>query len=154
MNCVTTFIARFFATTLSLAVVNLSIPTGGLTHLAPDPNAPKPAPVAKKPAPRKSRILTDREMGVMQGRLGKNPYLAGQNKWDVVYQGINLLSGNFTTSGTDLTFEGGYGIPVNVTRSYSANSIDEGPLGEGWTLSVDIRNTAGGLFEEFGSSSS
>jgi len=57
------------------------------------------------------------------------------------------LTGNFTATGTDMTFEGGYGVPVNVTRSYSANQADEGPLGIGWTLSVDIRSTAGGVLK-------
>jgi hypothetical protein len=64
-------------------------------------------------------------MKQVQGRDGINPYAAGSSKWDVNYKGVNLMTGNFTTSGTDLTFEGGYGIPVNVTRSYSANSGDE-----------------------------
>lgn len=150
MNRLTTIFARSFATVLSLALVNISIPMGGMTHLAPDPNAPKPAPAPVKPKPKASRVLTAKESKTLQGRLGKNPYLAGQNKWDVVYQGINLMSGNFSASGTDLTFEGGYGVPVNVTRSYSANNMDEGPLGEGWTLSVDIRNTAGGLLKSSG----
>jgi RHS repeat-associated protein len=64
-----------------------------------------------------------------------------------VFNGINLSSGNFSTSATDLSFEGGYGIPVNVTRSYSANNPDEGPFGKGWTLSADVRSTAGGLLK-------
>lgn len=98
----------------------------------------------------KSRLLTADAMKHAQGKTGENPYLAGQAKWDVVYKGVNLMSGNYSTSGTDLTFEGGYGIPVNVTRSYSANNPDEGPLGKGWTLSVDVRSTAGGLIKSGG----
>ena len=50
-------------------------------------------------------------MRTIQGKTGENPYAAGQSKWDVMYKGVNLMSGNFTVSGTDLTFEGGYGIP-------------------------------------------
>lgn len=103
---------------------------------------PKP-----KPTPIKSRLLSESSMKSMNGKIGENPYAAGQSKWDVVYKGVNLMTGNFTTSGTDLTFEGGYGIPVNVTRSYSANAVDEGPLGKGWTLSVDVRSTAGGMMK-------
>ena len=102
-----------------------------------------------RPLP-KSRLLTAAMMAKAQGRSGENPYLAGQAKWDVVYKGINLMTGNYSTTGTDLTFEGGYGIPVNVTRSYSANSPDEGPLGKGWTLSVDVRSTAGGVLKSAG----
>ncbi len=150
MNRFTTLLARSFATVLSLALVNISIPMGGMTHLAPDPSAPKPAPEPEKPKPIASRALTSKESKSLQGKIGENPYLAGQNKWDIIYKGINLMSGNFSTSGTDLTFEGGYGIPVNVTRSYSSNNPDEGPLGKGWTLSVDIRNTAGGLLKSSG----
>lgn len=103
---------------------------------------PKP-----KPEPALSRVLSAKTMKAMQGRAGENPYAAGQAKWDVVYKGVNLMNGNYSTSGTDLTFEGGYGIPVNVTRSYSANNGEEGPLGKGWTLSVDVRSTAGGLMK-------
>lgn len=103
-----------------------------------------------KPALMPSKILSNRGMKQMQGRLGENPYAAGQQKWDVVYKGVDLMTGNFTTSGTDLTFEGGYGIPANVTRSYSANAADEGPLGPGWTLSVDVRSTAGGVMKSSG----
>ncbi len=147
MNRFTTLLARSFATVLSLALVNISIPMGGMTHLAPDPSAPKPAPEPEKPKPIASRALTSKESKSLQGRLAEDPYRAGQNKWDVVHKGVNLMTGNLTASGTDLTFEGGYGIPINVTRSYSANNPDEGPLGKGWTLSVDIRNTAGGLLK-------
>ena len=45
-------------------------------------------------------------------------------------------------NGSSHTFNG---IPVNVTRSYSANNADEGPFGIGWSLSADIRTTAGGV---------
>src|SRR5688500_1881627 len=108
MNRFTTILARTFASFLSLALVNLSVPMGGLSHLAPDPNAPKPAPApnAQRPTPKASKPLSAKQMRQMQGKAGKNPYVAGQNKWDVIYKGINLMSGNFTASGTDLTFEG------------------------------------------------
>ena len=98
-----------------------------------------------------SKILSAATRKASQGKTGENPYAAGQSKWDVMYKGVNLMSGNFTVSGTDLTFEGGYGIPVNVTRSYSANEGDEGPLGKGWTISVDVRSTAGGIMKSAGS---
>lgn len=148
MNTFTTLLARSSAAFLALALVNLSVPMGGITHFAADPNAPKPASAPKnEKRVAVTKPLSAKQMRSMQGKVGKNPYVAGQNKWDVIYKGINLMSGNFSTSGTDLTFEGGYGIPINVTRSYSANNMDEGPLGEGWTLSVDIRNTAGGLLK-------
>ena len=101
----------------------------------------------KKEDPKTSRILSATSMKQLQGRYGVNPYASGQQKFDVLYKGVDLMSGNFTTSGTDLTFEGGYGIPVNMTRSYSANDGDEGPLGRGWTVSVDVRSTAGGLMK-------
>lgn len=111
-------------------------------HDAVAKSIPKP-----KPAPAPSKLLSAKRMGLMQGRAGENPYASGQSKWDVVYKGVDIMTGNFTTSGTDLTFEGGYGIPVNVTRSYSANNGEEGPLGKGWTLSVDVRSTAGGIMK-------
>jgi len=137
--------ARASAVVLCLAVVNLGLPMGMATF-APDPHSvrPVPKPVLHEPV---SRVLSARDMRGIRGSLGTNPYIAGQNKWDVVYKGVNLLTGNFTTSGTDLTFEGGYGIPVNVTRSYSSNSAEEGPMGYGWSLSVDVRSTAGGLLK-------
>ena len=92
-----------------------------------------------------SRILSSGVMKSFQGKAGTNPYASGQAKWDVVYKGVNLRTGNYSMSATGLTFEGGYGIPVNVTRSYSSNNAEEGPLGIGWNLSVDVRSTAGGI---------
>jgi hypothetical protein len=106
---------------------------------------PQPAPVLGA-----SKILSAKTMRTVQGRSGENPYAAGQSKWDVVYKGVNLLTGNYSTSVTDLTFEGGYGIPVNVTRSYSANCSEEGPFGKGWSMSADVRSTAGGLMKSSG----
>ncbi|MFM9872984.1 MAG: RHS repeat-associated core domain-containing protein [Fimbriimonadaceae bacterium] len=110
-----------------------------------DPN--KPVEV-KKEAKKAvvSRTLSAKEMDSLSGRSG-NPYYAGQAKFDVIYKGVNLRTGNYSMSATDLSFEGGYGIPVNITRSYSANNIDEGPFGVGWTLSADLRSTAGGLLK-------
>lgn len=92
-----------------------------------------------------SKVLSAKSMQKMQGKANENPYASGQRKYDVVYRGVNMMSGEYTISGTDLTFEGGYGIPVNVTRSYSANNGEEGPFGKGWSLSADVRTTAGGL---------
>jgi RHS repeat-associated protein len=106
---------------------------------------------AASPAPVVSRALTADEMQLLSGRLGENPYIAGTQKFAIIVNGLDVLTGNFTTAATDLTFEGGYGIPVNVTRSYSSNSPDYGPLGKGWNLSVDIRTTAGGLLKSSGS---
>lgn len=103
--------------------------------------------IAKRRAVSHTRLLTAKEETQLQGSAGENPYLAGQNKWDVNYKGVDLMTGNFSTSATDLSFEGGYGIPVNVTRSYSANCVDEGPFGKGWALSADVRSTAGGLLK-------
>lgn len=108
----------------------------------------KPREAKKKELPKvESRALSEKEMDEMKGKWLGNPYYAGQAKFDVVFKGVNMRTGNFSTSATDFNFEGGYGIPVNVTRSYSANSIDEGPFGVGWTLSADLRSTAGGLLK-------
>ena len=105
-----------------------------------------------------TRKLTADELGSLRGRsvdagTDANPYIAGQSKWGVNYRGVDLLTGNFSFTETDLSFEGGYGIPVAITRTYSANNPDEGPLGRGWTLSVDLRTTAGGLMKGGGSPS-
>ncbi|MBX7134468.1 MAG: RHS repeat-associated core domain-containing protein [Fimbriimonadaceae bacterium] len=106
-------------------------------------------PVIEKPAV--SRVLVASEMENRKGLLAVNPYVAGSQKWSVNYAGVDLITGNYTTSATDLSFEGGYGIPINVTRTYSSNNPDDGPLGRGWTLSVDIRSTAGGILKGPGS---
>ncbi|MBX7134864.1 MAG: hypothetical protein K1X67_19525 [Fimbriimonadaceae bacterium] len=106
-------------------------------------------PVVEKPAV--SRLLAATEMESRKGMLAVNPYVAGSQKWSVNYAGIDLLTGNYSTSATDLSFEGGYGIPINVTRTYSSNNPDDGPLGRGWTLSVDVRTTAGGILKGKGS---
>ncbi len=137
---------RIFAGVLILPLTNISMPAsiGTIASLSP-----KSGPPAQKQAlaPARSGFISAREAKTSHGLTGANPYLAGQNKWDINYKGIDLLSGNFTTRATDLTFEGGYGIPVNVTRSYSANSTDEGPFGQGWSLGADVRSTAGGVLK-------
>lgn len=107
------------------------------------------SPKSQKPVGQ-TRCLSAGEMKAMTGKWTKNPYVAGANKWSVSYKGVDLLTGNFSTSATDMSFEGGYGIPVNVTRSYSSNCADEGPLGIGWNLSVDVRSTAGGILKSSG----
>ena len=109
--------------------------------------------IPEKIEPVESRLLTSVELGDLSGKSSgtPNPYIAGQSKWGVNYRGVDLLTGNFSFSETDLSFEGGYGIPVAITRTYSANNPDEGPLGKGWTLSVDLRTTAGGLLKGGGS---
>jgi hypothetical protein len=124
-------------------MLTLGLPMNIFAH---DPTMPVEV---KKEAPKKveTRKLSDKEMETLSGRYSGNPYYAGQAKFDVVYKGVNLRTGNYSTSATDLSFEGGYGIPVNITRSYSANNIDEGPFGVGWTLSADLRSTAGGLLK-------
>ena len=141
----TTRSSRILCRTLAFVLANAAIPFG-IPKLVSDawPRF-KPAPV--KAQPKASRPLSGKEMRTLQGKSGANPYLSGQNKWDVQFKGVNLMTGNYSMSATDLDFEAGYGIPVNVTRSYSANCPDEGPFGIGWTLSADVRSTAGGLLK-------
>lgn len=142
-----TSIFRSIAVVITMAVVNLSVPFGALAAFAPKPSDAKAKPSAPAAKPFQSHLLSAKEMKLKRGRTGQCPYLAGQNKWDIVYKGINLMSGNYTTNATDLSFEGGYGIPVNVTRSYSSNNAEEGPFGVGWSLSADVRSTAGGVLK-------
>jgi YD repeat-containing protein len=103
--------------------------------------------LAKRKAKSATRLLSNKEMSELQGKSGENPYYAGQQKFDVVYRGVDLMSGNYSMSVTDMSFDTGFGIPVNVTRSYSANNPDEGPFGKGWELSADVRSTAGGILK-------
>jgi RHS repeat-associated protein len=141
----------------SVALLNVSVPGSAMLAIglpvkekATETLARREAhekDLAKRRARSASRAISAKEQRAMQGSTGENPYLAGQNKWDVVYKGLNLMSGNFSLNVTDISFDGGYGIPVNVTRSYSANSADEGPFGKGWTLSADVRSTAGGVLK-------
>ncbi len=150
-------LTRIARITACVALLNIAVPgTALLTFGTPvkdkidetlTQRAARLMDLSKRRARSASRILSSKEEQTLQGKSGENPYLAGQNKWDVIYKGINLLTGNYSTSATDMSFDGGYGIPVNITRSYSANSIDEGPFGKGWTLSADVRSTAGGIFK-------
>ncbi|RYG49639.1 hypothetical protein EON79_00565, partial [bacterium] len=145
-----------------LLLLNVSVPLGAVTTVGKPvvDGLKERADLAKAEAAErarrekrraKSRPLTAKEQRTEQGRSGPNPYLAGQSKWDVVYKGVNLMTGAYTSGGTDLSFDGGYGIPVNVTRAYNSNTVDEGPFGRGWTLSADARSTAGGMLKSPGS---
>ncbi|MFI5385907.1 MAG: RHS repeat-associated core domain-containing protein [Fimbriimonadales bacterium] len=145
MFSTTSTASKSVAVLCSFLMVNLAVPMG-LPKLVVDnwPEFVRSKPKVKAP---QTRPLSAHEMRQMQGRFVKNPYIAGANKWSVSYNGVDLLTGNFSLSATDMTFEGGYGIPVNVTRSYSSNNADEGPIGYGWSLSVDVRSTAGGILK-------
>lgn len=142
---------------ICLALLNISVPGGALvTFGVPareqvqatlDARTKAAKDLAARKAKSASRPLTSSEERKSQGRAGENPYMAGQSKWDVMYKGVDLMTGNYSTTATDMSFDGGYGIPVNVTRSYSANSGDEGPFGKGWTISADVRSTAGGILK-------
>ncbi len=152
-----TFLFRTVSIFVTFTTLNLSVPFGAIaTFGSPVREAVekhnqveriKAKDIASRRLKSASRMLSGNEQRKMQGRAGENPYLAGQSKWDVVYKGVNVMTGNYSMSATDLSFEGGYGIPVNVTRSYSANDAGEGPFGKGWTLSADVRSTAGGVLK-------
>jgi RHS repeat-associated protein len=149
--------SRLFRTTTKLvvvAMVNLSMPLGFASTINDAiKSLDRPGVVVEAPKP--SRLLTAHEMKAKSGRqsgqlTGMNPYVSGSRKWAVNYKGIDMTTGNYSVNATDLSFDTGYGIPVNVTRSYSSNGPDEGPLGYGWTLSVDVRSTAGGILKSSG----
>jgi len=142
---------RFVSFAVSGAVFNMSIPFG-LADMVGLPIKQKvDGYLAAREFERKSHFksrpigLADQER--IYGKQSECPYIAGSAKWDVPYKGVNLLNGNYSTSVTDISFDGGYGIPVNITRSYSSNDASEGPFGKGWELSADTRSTAGGLLK-------
>ncbi|MBA3725794.1 MAG: RHS repeat-associated core domain-containing protein [Armatimonadetes bacterium] len=144
--------AKVIATGITLAMFNLATPTA----MWQDIGRLAVSLVPEKAKAAKTRLLTKSELENLRGKdsgVDMNPYIAGQSKWGINYRGVDLLTGNFTFSATDLAFEGGYGVPVAITRTYSANTPDEGPLGRGWTLSVDLRTTAGGLLKGGGAPS-
>jgi RHS repeat-associated protein len=133
------------AVVMTTLMVNATVPAWALVPKA-DPHAPKVLKVEAKKAPA-SRKLKASEMRKMKGKLLGNPYTSGSAKFDLTYKGVNMRTGDYSLSANDLSYEGGYGIPVSVARSYSANCIDEGPFGVGWTLSADMRTTAGGMLK-------
>ncbi len=150
-------IYRSFIFFLCFALVNLAVPqslvlavgqplAGAIAARQKAAAEQKKALDARKAISR-TRPLDSKELTTLQGRVALCPYVAGANKWDPSFQGVDLISGNYSMSATDLSFDGGYGIPVNVTRSYSANDGNDGPFGPGWTLSADVRTTAGGVLK-------
>jgi RHS repeat-associated protein len=148
---------RAFSVFVCLALINIAVPESLLVaegiplkeavsaRVAEIGNAR--AAMARRRAVSRTRLLSSKETYSLQGRTAQCPYTAGVSKWDPSFQGVDLVTGNYSTSATDLSFDGGYGIPVNVTRSYSANDANEGPFGFGWTLSADVRTTAGGILK-------
>lgn len=100
----------------------------------------------QKPIPPDVRVLRKGEMLALKGR-GRIPSLAGQAKWDIIDNGVNLRTRNYTYTATDLTLPGAIGIPVSVVRTWNANDDREGPFGIGWSWSLDVRQAAGGLIK-------
>ena len=98
------------------------------------------------PSPPDVRVLRKSEMLALKGR-GRIPSLAGQAKWDIIDNGVNLRTRNYTYTTTDLTLPGAIGIPVSVVRTWNANDDREGPFGIGWSWSLDVRQAAGGLIK-------
>ena len=140
--------SQFVSSWVILGLASPYIPFGSIGDLKGSFGEPEVAPAPTLPI---SRELTAEELESISGSaLGNNPYLSGTQKYSPSYKGVDLLTGNFTMSSTDLSFEGGYGIPIALTRTYNSNNADEGPMGRGWSLSVDIRTTAGGLLKSSG----
>src|SRR5438477_9834703 len=144
MSLVQSRIARIVASALALGMLDMALPAYALKLSRKDaPQARQVNSLARA----ETRPLTLKEMRNSRGKTGENPYISGAQKWSAPYEGVDLVTGNFSFSVSDLSFEGGYGIPVAITRTYSSNNGDEGPFGKGWSLSVDIRTTAGGILK-------
>ncbi len=140
--------ARAICSVLAFSMTALSFP---FHAFALDAKPVKPQP--EKPETLDVRVLSAKELRTHNGKLSVDPSVSGTRKTSIVKNGIDLTTGNYTTSANDLSFEGGYGIPVSVSRVYSANNGDEGPFGFGWTLSADVRQTAGGVLKSSQSAS-
>src|SRR5579863_10419887 len=99
----TTRSSRILSRTVCVILANAAIPFGIPKLLSDAWPKSRPAPVKAKPAA--SRPLSGKEMHTLQGKTGENPYLAGQSKWDVMFKGVDLMTGNYMTSATDIDFE-------------------------------------------------
>jgi RHS repeat-associated protein len=51
---------------------------------------------------------------------------------------VNLLSGNYVESATDVSLDG-KGIPISVSRTYNSRSTVAGSLGYGWMMDADMK---------------
>ena len=124
MKSIRTLLFRCVSVTVCLATANLCVPYGAAVVFGkPAMDAIYASQAAKDKAAKAlgarraksaSRALTPKEEASQQGKNGECPYLAGQNKWDVMYNGVDLVTGNYMTSVTDMSFDGGYGVPVNA----------------------------------------
>ena len=145
------------ANCLDLAMMRGAVPIGAEAGLSLHANAAdyanKIAQSWPKPKAKPSRKLSMQEMSKVSGLAMQNPYFSGSSKYSLDVAGVDLMTGNMTTGGQDLSFEVGFGVPVNVARTYSLNNPEEGPFGPGWTLSADVRTTAGGIAKSDGAPS-
>ncbi|MBS1723106.1 MAG: RHS repeat-associated core domain-containing protein [Armatimonadetes bacterium] len=135
--------ASFLVTFL---MVNLYVPYAAVGKVVADEAARERK---AKNAPR-SRLLTAEELRGYKGKTVGNPYQSGGMKWDPVIKGVNLRTGDFSMSATDMSFEGGYGVPVSVSRTYSSNCLDDSGFGTGWSSSFDLRSAAGSMLKSPG----
>src|SRR5206468_1335011 len=93
---------RSVAVILSSALLNASVPLGLLSYV---PIYVRPLSVPKVEKMAESKLLRLADMKKRLGKTGPSPYMQGQQKWDVMYKGVDTFTGNYTLSCTDLDFQ-------------------------------------------------
>ncbi len=72
------------------------------------------------------------------GREYTDARLFGSAWWTGYVKGVNMVTGDWSHSVTDVKVEGGKGFPIQITRTYHSLSWTNGSFGHLWSFNYDL----------------
>lgn len=76
--------------------------------------------------------------GPWVGREYEDARQFGNAWWSASIRRVNLVTGNWTTSVTDLTVDSRKGFPIEIRRTYNSLGWNDGSLGHLWTFNYEL----------------
>lgn len=137
---------RLIAWILTIATTTLSLPVGAFTSRDYKKSQTKQRisqhyadPLIQAAKKADIQLLSDKEMHMISGRGGRNPYACGLMPWQRDFHGVNTCTGNLMKTFTDIQAAPARGAGLILSRNYNSNDETEGPFGKGWTHAYDMR---------------